>query len=163
MPSRSFRFLRLLLVVALAVPFVEGCASDTFGPKTAIGGLGGAAAGGLLGAASGRRHRTEKIVAGVLIGGLLGGALGNVLDQRDRELAQRNAYHTLENAPTGSSSEWRNPDNGHYGSFTPTRTWQTGSGMYCREYQQVIVVGGERQEAYGTACRQPDGTWQIAN
>jgi surface antigen len=99
----------------------------------------------------------------VLIGGLLGGALGNVLDQRDRELAQRNAYAALENAPTGGSSEWRNPDNGHHGSFTPTRTWQTGSGQYCREYQQVIVVGGDRQEAYGTACRQPDGTWQIAN
>jgi len=23
------------------------------------------------------------------------------------------------------------------------------------------VIGGEPQQAYGTACRQPDGTWQT--
>lgn len=163
MEARPIRFLRFVLVVGLALPSLGGCASDTFGPKTTIGGLGGAAAGGLLGAASGGRHRGEKIAAGVIIGGLLGGALGNVLDQRDRELAQRNAQLALETAPTGSSSEWRNPDNGHYGSFTPTRTYQDGSGAYCREYQQTIIVGGERQQGWGTACRQPDGSWRIAN
>ena len=32
---------------------------------------------------------------------------------------------------------------------------------YCREYTQVFEIGGEREEGYGTACRQPDGTWQI--
>jgi surface antigen len=163
METRPIRLLRFVVAVALAVPLVGGCASDTLGPKTTIGGLGGAAAGGLLGAASGGRHRGEKIAAGVLIGGLLGGALGNVLDQRDRELAQRNAQLALETAPTGSYSEWRNPDNGHSGSFTPTRTYQDPSGAYCREYHQSIIVAGERQQGYGTACRQPDGSWRIVN
>lgn len=36
-------------------------------------------------------------------------------------------------------------------------------GSYCREYQAVSTVGGRRQQTYGTACMQPDGSWQIAN
>jgi surface antigen len=46
---------------------------------------------------------------------------------------------------------------------TPTRTYQQSSGEYCREYQQTVTVGGKTQEAYGTACRQPDGTWKIVS
>lgn len=65
--------------------------------------------------------------------------------------------------PTGTYSTWENPDTGHAGSFTPTRTYQRPTGQYCREYQQTIRVGGEVQESYGTACREPDGTWRIVN
>ena len=75
----------------------------------------------------------------------------------------KQAQYSLETAPSGQASEWRNPDSGHSGTFTPTRTYQTESGQYCREYTQEIMVGGERHESYGTACRQPDGTWQIVN
>lgn len=32
----------------------------------------------------------------------------------------------------------------------------------CREYQTVITVEGRSQPAYGTVCRQPDGTWRLA-
>lgn len=31
---------------------------------------------------------------------------------------------------------------------------------YCREFTQNIAVGGKIQEAYGTACMQPDGSWE---
>lgn len=34
---------------------------------------------------------------------------------------------------------------------------------YCREYTRTIYVGGKPQEGYGTACLQPDGSWQIVN
>lgn len=34
-------------------------------------------------------------------------------------------------------------------------------GRYCREYQTTVVINGQSQPSYGTACRQPDGTWQI--
>lgn len=34
---------------------------------------------------------------------------------------------------------------------------------YCREYQRNVVVGGHREESYGTACRQPDGAWKIVS
>jgi hypothetical protein len=32
----------------------------------------------------------------------------------------------------------------------------------CREYSVPITVGGKEETAYGRACRQADGTWQIA-
>lgn len=32
---------------------------------------------------------------------------------------------------------------------------------YCREYTQSFTVGGKTQNGYGTACREPDGSWKI--
>ena len=32
---------------------------------------------------------------------------------------------------------------------------------YCREYQQTITIVGKTQKGYGTACLQPDGSWQL--
>jgi hypothetical protein len=36
-------------------------------------------------------------------------------------------------------------------------------GEGCREYQGTAEIGGAEQPVYGTACRQPDGTWRITN
>ncbi len=44
--------------------------------------------------------------------------------------------------------------------MTPGPVYQT-AGQYCREFQQTIVVGGQQQQGYGRACRQPDGSWKI--
>ncbi len=129
------------------------------GPKTQIGAATGAAAGGLLAGAAG--GGAEGILAGVLIGGLVGGAFGNALDNADREYAGRNAYQALEYQRSGNTSGWHNPDSGHSGEFTPTRTYETAGGSYCREYTQTITVGGRSQQGYGTACRQPDGSWRV--
>lgn len=32
---------------------------------------------------------------------------------------------------------------------------------YCREYTQTVRVGGVLQPSYGTACMQPDGSWEM--
>jgi uncharacterized protein YcfJ len=32
---------------------------------------------------------------------------------------------------------------------------------YCREYTQRVNIGNHVEESYGTACQQPDGSWQI--
>ncbi len=53
------------------------------------------------------------------------------------------------------------PESGNYGTVTPIRDGSTSSGQYCREYQQTVTVGGRTQQAYGTACRQPDGQWKV--
>ena len=145
-------------IAALAAALVlTGCAQA--GPKTAIGSAGGAAAGGLIASAAG--GGTKGIIGGVLLGALLSGAVGNALDQRDREYAAQTTYHALETGRSGSTSTWRNPDSGHHGSVTPTRTYENARGRYCREYEQTIYVGGHAEQGYGTACRQPDGSWQI--
>jgi len=119
----------------------------------------GAASGGLIAAAAG--GGAAGIVGGVLLGGLVGGAIGNHLDQRDKQLAMQAANQAFESGRTGEASTWRNPDSGNSGTVTPTRTYQESSGGYCREYQQEIMVGGEPHKSYGTACRQPDGSWKV--
>ncbi|MHB1203919.1 MAG: hypothetical protein ACYCZX_00005, partial [Rhodospirillaceae bacterium] len=35
------------------------------------------------------------------------------------------------------------------------------SSQYCREYQQQVSAAGRPRVAYGKACRQSDGSWQI--
>jgi len=145
----------VLLMLALAT--LTGCVAN--GPKSAIGGVGGATAGGLIGAAAG--GGAEGIIAGALLGGLLGGAVGDALDQRDRTYAMRSAHESLEWGPSGSTASWHNPDSGNYGSVTPIRTYEPRRGEYCREYQQSVTVDGWTERAYGTACRQPDGSWRI--
>jgi len=34
---------------------------------------------------------------------------------------------------------------------------------YCREYTRKIVIEGQTQTAYGTACMQADGSWRLIN
>lgn len=149
----------LLPIAILGIGLMACVGASAPGPKTQVGAATGAAAGGLLGAAVG--GHSEGILAGVLLGGLVGGAIGNSLDQADRDYLERASYYGLESTPSGEVSEWHNPDSGHYGSIEPTRTWESASGRYCREYTQTITVGGRTKRGYGTACRQRDGSWRI--
>lgn len=71
--------------------------------------------------------------------------------------------NALEYNPTNQGSTWVNPDTGGSGTVTPVRTFAGGQGEPCREFQQTIVIGGREEQGYGTACRQPDGSWQIVS
>ena len=94
---------------------------------------------------------------------LIGSEIGKSLDRADRLYAERTAQSALERAPVGQSTAWSNPDSGHSGTVTPTRTYQTAQGQNCREYQQTVTIGGRTESAYGRACRQADGSWKIVN
>jgi surface antigen len=149
-----------LVAVALLLVAPIGCASMGDNPKTAVGGFGGAALGGLIAAAAGGGG--TAIAAGVIGGALLGGLAGSLLDDRDKRMAAQSTHRALENTPSGTPVAWNNPDTGHSGTVTPTRTYQSG-GTYCREYQQTVTIGGKQEQSYGTACRQPDGSWKTVN
>ena len=151
---------RAVAVATVATFALASCATIGDNPKAAIGGLGGATVGGLIAAAAGGSG--AGIAAGVIGGALLGGLVGNYLDDRDKKMAAESAHRALETAPSGQSVAWNNPDSGHSGTVTPVRTYQSG-GTYCREYQQTVTIDGKPQQSYGTACRQPDGSWKIAN
>jgi hypothetical protein len=40
---------------------------------------------------------------------------------------------------------------------------QASNTRQCRQYSTTTVIDGSPQEAVGTACLQPDGTWRIVN
>lgn len=153
---------RLVSVVMVAV-LLSSCATmtDTVkdNPKAVLGSLiGGAAGVGIAAAAGGG---TGAMLGAGLGGMLIGGLIGNRLDARDKRMAAEAAQRAFESNRSGQTSVWRNPDSGNSGTITPTRTTQLANGQYCREYKQTITVGGEQHQAYGTACRQADGTWKI--
>lgn len=151
-------------IVALGamLALIAGCApQDQYGPKQTVGTLGGAALGGLLGAQfGGGAGKLATTAAGVFIGALAGSEIGRSLDRADRAYASQ-AVNQAKTAPIGETITWDNPRSGNSGAITPVREGTSASGQYCREFQQTITVGGKRQQGYGIACRQPDGTWRI--
>ncbi len=152
-----------IVIAAAASLALAACATDQ-GQKQTFGTLIGAGLGGLAGSQIGSgTGQMAAVGAGVLLGGLLGNEVGRSLDRADRAYADRAAQGSLESAPAGTVSTWINPDSGNSGSFTPTETYQTAQGQYCREYQTTVTVGGATEQAYGTACRQPDGSWKVVN
>lgn len=152
---------KTVVAATLVALLAAGCTNSPYGQKQTVGTLGGAALGGLLGSQFG--SGTGRLVAtgaGVLIGGLIGSEVGRTMDEQDRMRANQ-AVTQAQQGPLGETVVWNNPDSGHSGSVTPVRDGTSTSGLYCREFQQTVTVGGQTQTAYGTACRQPDGTWRI--
>lgn len=153
---------KAVISAAIGAIALAGCSAHDYGPKQSFGGLAGAGLGALAGSQIGKgRGQLAAVGAGALIGAVLGSSLGRSLDRADRNHASQAEYQALEHAPSGSQITWNNPDSGNYGTVTPQATYQAPSGAYCREYQHTIHVGGQPQQGYGTACRQPDGSWRV--
>lgn len=159
-PKRR-RAVAAALVAVLGVGTLSGCVTDQ-GNKEVMGSLLGAGLGGWAGSNVGKgKGQLAATAAGVVIGGLLGNSVGSSLDRADQAYAAR-AQQAAYTAPVGETITWSNPESGHRGRVTPTREgYQNNTGSYCREYQTEIIVGGESQVGYGTACRMPDGDWKF--
>ena len=125
---------------------------------TILGGIVGAAIGSQIGGGNGR---LAAMGVGTLFGALVGRDIGRSMDDADRAYAVGSFGHAMEYAPTCSTIAWNNPGSGSNGTVTPTQTYEPEPGRYCREFQQEVTIGGQIQDAYGTACRQPDGSWEI--
>ena len=148
---------KLIMIGLVTLPFLGGSATK-MQTGTAIGALtGGALAYGL-----GQDSHNKELwtVLGIGLGAMVGSNIGQQLDERDRMLMGQTFNHTMEKAPINATGQWQNPDTGHGGTVTPTRTFETQTGP-CREFTQTVSIGGQMEEAYGTACRQADGSWKI--
>lgn len=152
------RRIRALSLVGLCAALVCGCANYTSQHEQAgmvVGGVLGGALGSQIGRGDGR---TLAIILGTLAGAAVGGSVGHSMAEVDKiKTAQ-----ALESVRTGVPSSWQNPDSGNQYVVVPTRTYDTAAGP-CREYTVDAVIGGKKDKAFGTACRQPDGSWQVRN
>ena len=134
-------------------------ACSTAPTKQEQGMLIGAIAGGILGhQVGGGSGQVLATMIGTVAGAAIGGSIGRTMDETDRI----NASATLENVRTGVSSSWVNPDTGYEYMMTPTNTYDMGTGP-CREYTLDATIGGKTEQIYGTACRQADGSWRVAD
>lgn len=156
---KRFRFFVIpALVCAAMLSACEGAGNKQIG-GTVVGG----ALGGLLGSKIGSgRGQLVGVGLGALLGAFLGSETGKSLDKADEAYARQTAQHAFETTPAGTRTQWHNPDTGNTGTITPTKTYENPDGSYCREFQQTITVGGKSESAYGTACRQPDGSWKMS-
>lgn len=144
----------LAIALLAGIIALAGCANQ--GTQEQTGMIVGGALGGLLGSQVGRGHgRIAATIIGTLAGAAIGGSIGRSMDDTDR----LKTAATLEDVRTGVPSTWRNPDTGYEYTVTPTKTYESASGP-CREYTVDAVIGGKKEKVYGTACRQPDGSWQ---
>jgi len=110
-----------------------------------------------------RDNGSTKLFAtatGVFVGALIGSEIGRYMDDVD-QMRARQANVMAQYAPVGEQISWNNPQTHNAGSITPTRDGYSASGNYCREFYQTVSIGGRTENAYGTACQQPDGSWQI--
>lgn len=138
----------------------EGAGLSKADIGTAVGAIGGGIAGYQVGGGKGQVLAT---VAGTLLGGALGRSLGGSLDRGDMAYYHQTSQKALETGQPGQPLPWTNPQSGASGTVTPQNYYQNSAGQYCREYNQTITVGGKTERGYGTACRQPDGSWQIVS
>ena len=104
---------------------IFGCAAD--GNKQTIGGIGGAAIGGLLGnRIAGRGSRTLGTILGGVLGGAAGSALGCKLQKNDQEKAER----AMETAiTTGQNQTWQSDETGASGKVEVGNAVLAGAGL----------------------------------
>lgn len=83
--------------------------------------------------------------------------LDNLNEQQQREHEAAQVYATA--APIGETISWS--DGRASGQVTAIREGNSSAGRYCREFHHEVTIGGKKEQSYGTACRQPDGSWEL--
>jgi len=149
--------MKKLIVASLSLSvLLVGCSQVT---NEGVGTVSGGVIGGLLGSQFGSGSgRVAAAAGGALLGAYLGGSIGKYMDKQD----QMQMQHALETSPTGKPSTWTNPENGNQFSVKPTRTYYVEE-QPCREYTTLASIGGKREQIYGKACRQADGSWRVVS
>ncbi len=144
-------------LIACAGLLLPGC--KTVPTQEDQGVLIGAIIGGIVGhQVGGGSGQVLATMVGTVAGAAIGGNVGRSMDDRDR----LKAAYALESVRTDVPTQWVNPDTGYEYVLTPTRTFDGNEGP-CREYTLDAEIGGRTEQVYGIACRQPDGSWQIAD
>lgn len=135
------------------------CRRDSTGGV--LGGLAGAALGGLIGSQFGSGSgKTAATIGGAVLGGLAGNEIGRRMTCRDEEYVRDTTYESLE---TGEEAAWENEESGNRGVTRPGETFINARGQQCRTFEQEIYVDGRAVRSTGTACKQPDGSWQVVS
>lgn len=159
------RISALVLFGSVFISAFSAAGSACAGDATILGTGIGAAVGGFLGSEMAGRGPGQFLATG--LGAAVGGTIGNSIG---RDIDEDSAYRYRHGGRHYVTDE--SPSVVYYHAYTPNYVAppappptyvDQNEGTYCRPYSQQIVIDGEEQESYGTACLQPDGTWRIVN
>lgn len=81
------------------------------------------------------------------------------LTDGDVALATSTLQTTLESAADGATRGWHDEASGHRGSITPTRSYLSAAGHFCRDYREELEVGDQSGRFFHAACRDDEGGW----
>lgn len=84
------------------------------------------------------------------------------LGSADEAIAFQTRQRALEKTPSRAVVAWRGATAGVRGSVTPLRTYLARNGMFCREFEEVTVLPRATITENHLACRDANGTWQLA-
>jgi len=150
------KMLSTLILILTSISLL-GCENMS---KQDIGTVTGAVAGGLIGSRfGGGSGNVLAIGVGAVAGAVIGNAIGKNMDDTDK-LKMNNAF---ENNAVGQPAYWRNSRSGASYTVIPVKNIAYEGNPYCREYRTTAIIAGKKQQVYGTACRQPDGSWRIVS
>ena len=159
--------MKTLLMVSISILLISSCTLTSTGPqeqgpKQAVGTVTGMVLGGKVANdfAEGSRNEGLWTIAGVALGAFLGNEVGASMDRQDALLAERAMLQALEFNKIQQPIAWNNPDTGNSGRVYPTQTINSG-GQPCREFTQEVIIGGKAETAFGKACRNADGSWDL--
>ena len=140
-----------LLMLALSLLVLSGCASQQQ-KGTIIGGVTGALIGSLIGDG---RGQNIAIAVGAIAGSAIGSSIGKRFDEQDQSRIAYSMQHK-------QRSSWTNSTTGRRSTVIPSPTLApSSSNQQCREFTVDTEIGDRTESAYGTACRQDDGSWKI--
>jgi len=128
--------------------------------KQDVGTVSGGVLGGLVGSQFGKGGgQILAIGAGALAGALIGGSIGKNMDDTDKMKMNQ----ALETNSVGKPAYWQNTNTGNSYTVVPVKNVDIDGNQYCREYRTTAIIAGKKQQMYGTACRQPDGSWKMVS
>lgn len=146
--------------------------------NAAVGTIFGGVVGGLIGNSLGHgRDRGIATAGGAVLGAMVGNSIGRSADARSYGYggygggygysggygyrAGYGGYDDDDEDEDGPRAYYAPPPVAYAPAYAEPRYAPVAQQGYCREYSTTIVVDGRTQPAYGTACLQPDGTWQA--
>ena len=141
----------IILTAALSLFVATACATHEQAGTVAGAGVGAATGHALT------RGSAVGTLLGAFIGAAIGADIGRQMDAYDRK---RTAY-ALEYYGTGEAYVWVNPDTGYEYHCTPREAYDGAEGP-CRDFVMQTYIDGRAENVEGTACRQPDGSWRMA-
>lgn len=137
----------LWVLAASVLLTLAGCAHET---KPVGGSVGAIAGSGPTGGAQGN----------LSVGATASGESRNFIDQQMSDQDRQRMLQVLEFNRANAASSWTNPSSNKAFTITPQESYNGAEGT-CRDYSATVNVAGSLEQNAGTACRLPNGGWEV--
>lgn len=84
-----------------------------------------------------------------------------ILDNIDEQAQREHETAQIKDSTASVGEKIHCKSDSTTGYVVTTKEGRSDTGLTCHEFQQSITVGGQTENAYGTACLQADGAWKV--